>query len=125
MTATKEEKKNDNKDEKYKIVYNEIVKAPIWKKAAEMNINKSVSIKKNKKINIGAKMTIREYINKTRDIILLKNSCEIKSNRINNKNGTVTKQQRPTRSKRRRKEARSSSKGDSRTKIGKDRNKEQ
>ena len=92
MTATKEEKKNDNKDEKYKIVYNEIVKAPIWKKAAEMNINKSVSIKKNKKINIGAKMTIREYINKTRDIILLKNSCEIKSNRINKINETYKSQ---------------------------------
>lgn len=91
MTATKEEKK-DNNDEKYKKVYNEIVKDPIWKKAAEMNINKSVSIKKNKKINIGAKMTIREYINKTRDIISLKHSCDIKSNRIKKINETYKSQ---------------------------------
>ena len=92
MTATKEEKNNNNNDEKYKKVYNEIVKNPIWKQAAEMNINKSASIKKNKKINIGAKMTIREYINKTRDIILLKNSYEIKTNRIKKINETYKSQ---------------------------------
>lgn len=78
--------KNDQlkKKEKYQSIYNEIIKNPIWKAASELKFNKETNYIRNTKTNVGKKITIRDYINKTRDIISLRHSYDIKKERITN-----------------------------------------
>ena len=78
--------KNDQlkKKEKYQSIYNEIIKNPIWKAASELKFNKEANYIRNTKTNVGKKITIRDYINKTRDIISLRHSYDIKKERITN-----------------------------------------
>ena len=78
--------KNDQlkKKEKYQPIYNEIIKNPIWKAASELKFNKETNYIRNTKTNVGKKITIRDYINKTRDIISLRHSYDIKKERITN-----------------------------------------
>lgn len=72
------------KKEKYQSIYSEIIKKPIWKAASELKFNKEANYILNTKTNVGKKITIRDYINKTRDIISLRHSYDIKNERITN-----------------------------------------
>lgn len=76
-------------DKKYKIIFNELTHVPIWRAAAFMcksptavNNNDNTKQKSNNIKELVTKTKIRDYINKTRDIILLKQSNKILSQRV-------------------------------------------
>ena len=76
-------------DKKYKIIFNELTHVPIWRAAAFMsksptalNNDNNNKQKSNNVKELVTKTKIRDYINKTRDIILLKQSNKILSQRV-------------------------------------------
>ena len=75
-------------DKKYKIIFNELTHVPIWRAAAFMSksptaLNNDNNKQKSKHVKeLVTKTKIRDYINKTRDIILLKQSNKILSQRV-------------------------------------------
>jgi hypothetical protein len=75
-------------DKKYKIIFNELTHVPIWRAAAFMSksptaLDNDNNKQKSKHVKeLVTKTKIRDYINKTRDIILLKQSNKILSQRV-------------------------------------------
>ena len=69
-------------DNKYKQMFNEVTKIQIWKAAASLN-KKNLPPQTKKYKDLPTKTRIRDYINKTRDIILLKQSYNIRLERSN------------------------------------------